>query len=93
MPFNSLDEIKSEVRELVVRALKFENIKPDDIANGLSLFSGENTVKIDSIDALELVLAIQKQFNVKIDNQSLSWNIINTVDNIAEFVYSEHNKG
>jgi acyl carrier protein len=93
MPFDSHEEIKREVKELVVVALKFENSRPEDILDDVSLFSGENTIKIDSIDALELVLAIQNRFKVKIDNnQTPAWNILNTVNNITEFVYSQHNK-
>ena len=93
MTFDSPEDIKPEVKLLVIRALKFENVSPEEILNDVSLFSGENTIKIDSIDALELVLAIQKKFMVKIDNnQTPAWHIINTVDNIAEFVYSQHHK-
>jgi acyl carrier protein len=93
MPFDSIEEIKPEVRKLVVRALNFDNVSPDDILNDVSMFSGENNIKIDSIDALELVLAIQGHFKVKIDNnQTPAWSILNTVDNIAEFVYSQHHK-
>jgi acyl carrier protein len=93
MPFDSLEEIKQEVRKLVIVALKFENVKPENILDDVSLFSGENTIKIDSIDALELVLAIQTRFMVKIDNnQTPAWSILNTVNNIAEFVYSQHHK-
>ena len=93
MPFDSLEEIKQEVRKLVIEALKFENVKPENILDDVSLFSGENIIKIDSIDALELVLAIQNKFIVKIDNnQTPAWSILNTVNNIAEFVYSQHHK-
>jgi acyl carrier protein len=93
MPFDSIEEIKPEVRKLVIRALNFENVSPEDILDDVSLFSGENNIKIDSIDALELVLAIQGQFKVKIDNnQTPAWSILNTVNNIAEFVYSQHHK-
>ena len=92
MPFDSLDEIKTEVRKLIILTLKFKNVNPEDILYDVSLFSGENTIKIDSIDSLELVLAIQKQFNVRINNQNLARVIINTVNSISEFVYSQHNK-
>jgi acyl carrier protein len=93
MPFDSLDEIKPEVRKLVVRALNFENVLPNEILDDVSLFSGQNIIKIDSIDALELVLALQGHFKVKIDNtQTPAWSILDTVNNIAEFVYSQHHK-
>jgi acyl carrier protein len=92
MENNSLDGIKMEVKNLIVRTLNFKNVKPEDIIEDVNLFSGENIIKIDSIDSLELVLEIQRQFKVKINNQNLARVIINTVNSISEFVYNEQNK-
>jgi acyl carrier protein len=92
MPLNSLEEIKLEVKNLIIETLKFENIKPEDILDNVNFFSGGNTIKIDSIDVIELVVAIQKKFSFKIDDQNLAREIINTVNSIAEFVYSQQQK-
>jgi len=92
MASDSLDDIKKEVKTLIIQTLKFKNSKPEEIIDNVSLFSGENTIKIDSIDSLELIMAIQKQFKVKINNQNLARVIINTVNSISEFIYSEHQK-
>jgi acyl carrier protein len=92
MLYDSLEEIKLEVKRLIIRTLKFKNVNPEDIIDDVSFFSGENNIKIDSIDSLELVLEIQKQFGVRINNQNLARVIINTVNSIAEFIYSEKNK-
>jgi acyl carrier protein len=92
MPFEKLEDIKLEVKKLIILTLKFKNIQPEDILDDVSFFSGENTIKIDSIDSLELVLAIQKQFSVKLNNQNLARHIINTVNSISEFIYAEHHK-
>jgi acyl carrier protein len=92
MPFNSLEEIRLEVKKLIIETLKFENVRPEDILDDVSFFSGENTIKIDSIDVIELVVSIQKKFNVKIDDQNLAKDVINTVNSISEFVYAQHHK-
>lgn len=92
MPFDSIEDIKLEIKKLIILTLQFKNVKPEEILDDVSFFSGENTIKIDSIDSLELVLAIQKQFSVRINNQNLARVIINTVNTIAEFVYSEYHK-
>jgi acyl carrier protein len=92
MPYDSLEDIKLEIKKLIIRTLNFKNTNPEDILDDVSFFSGENTIKIDSIDSLELVLAIQKQFSVRINNQNLERVIINTVNSIAEFVWSEYHK-
>ncbi len=90
MLFDSLEEIKLEVKKLIIETLKFENVRPEDIIDDVSFFSGENTIKIDSIDVIELVVSVQKKFDVKIDDQNLAKDVINTVNTISEFVYSQH---
>lgn len=92
MPFDSLEEIRLEVKKLIIETLKFENVRPEDILDDVSFFSGENKIKIDSIDVIELVVSIQKKFNVKIDDQNLAKDVINTVNSISEFVYAQHHK-
>lgn len=92
MTFDSLEEIKLEVKKLIIETLKFENVSPEDIIDDVSFFSGENRIKIDSIDVIELVVSIQRKFNVKIDDQNLAKDVINTVNSISEFVYAQHHK-
>jgi acyl carrier protein len=92
MANKSMEDIKLEVKNLIIQALNFKNVKPEDIIDDVNLFNGENAIKIDSIDSLELVLEIQRQFKVRINNQNLARVIINTVNSISEFVYNEHIK-
>ncbi len=92
MPFDSLEEIGLEVKKLIIETLKFENVRPEEILDDVSFFSGENKIKIDSIDVIELVVSIQKKFDVKIDDQNLAKDVINTVNSISEFVYAQHHK-
>lgn len=92
MPNESLEDIKLEVKKLIIQTLNFKDVKPEEIIDNLSFFTGENTIKIDSIDALEIVLEVQRRFKVRINNQNLARVIINSVDSISEFVYAEHNK-
>ena len=92
MPTLNLQEIKLEVKKLIVETLNMQGIVPSEIKDDIPLLSGENTIKIDSIDVLELVIAIQKKFNVRLDDQNLARHIINTVDTISDFVYAQQAK-
>jgi acyl carrier protein len=92
MQSTSQDEIKLKVKELIIRTLNFKDVKTDDILDDVSLFSGENNIKIDSVDSLELVMEIQKEFKVKINTQNLAWTIINTVNSITGFIIKEQSK-
>ena len=92
MPTLNLQEIKLEVKKLIVETLNMQGIVPSEIKDDIPLLSGENIIKIDSIDVLELVIAIQKKFNVRLDDQNLARHIINTVDTISDFVYAQQAK-
>lgn len=89
MPEQSLDEIKVSTKELILETLNVEDLHPEEILDDVSLLSGENTLTIDSIDVLEVVVALQKHFNVEIKDQNHARLIVDSVNTIAEFVYKE----
>jgi len=90
MAVQTLEEIKLDTKKLILESLSIEDVDPEEIRDDISLLSGENTITIDSIDVLEVVVAIQKNFDVKIHDQNHARLIVDTVDTIAEFVYSQH---
>lgn len=57
--------MENELKQLIIDALDLEDISADDIDSHEPLFN--TGLGLDSIDALELGLAIRKQYDVKID--------------------------
>jgi acyl carrier protein len=90
MAMPTLEEIKLKSKKLILESLNIEDVAPEDIINDVSLLSGENTITIDSIDVLEVVVAIQKAFDVKIHDQNHARLIVDTIDTIAGFVDSQN---
>lgn len=82
--------IKLEVRKLILDILNIEDVQAEEIQTNISLLSGENTITIDSIDVLEVVVAIQKKFEVNIRDQNHARLIVNSVDSISEFIQSQY---
>jgi acyl carrier protein len=60
-----MSDLQLEIKQLIIESLGLEDIGPDDIQAEQTLF-GEG-LGLDSVDALELGLAVQKRFGVKID--------------------------
>ena len=58
-----MDDLKLQIKELIIDALELEDIKPGDIVDSEPLF-GEG-LGLDSIDALELGIALGKKFGIK----------------------------
>lgn len=82
-------DIKLEIRNLILEILNIEDVQAEEVHNDISLLSGENTITIDSIDVLEVVVAIQKKFEVTIRDQNHARLIVDTVDTIAGFIESQ----
>lgn len=83
-----MEELELQVKTLIVDALKLEDIKPDEIDSEEPLF-GEG-LGLDSIDALELGVALRKAFGIKIDSvtDEVKQHFAN-VRSLARFIQSQ----
>lgn len=59
------ESLRNDVKRLIVEALMLEDVDPNEIVDEAPLF-GEG-LGLDSIDALELAIAIDKRYGVKIE--------------------------
>ena len=59
----------ADIKELIVRSLNLTDVRPADIADEDHLFV--EGLGLDSVDALELVVAIEKEFELKIEDEAI----------------------
>ncbi|MCJ7772141.1 MAG: phosphopantetheine-binding protein [Desulfobacterales bacterium] len=78
------DALKSELKHLIIETLHLEDIQPGDIADSEPLF-GEG-LGLDSIDALELVVALEKSYNVIIEDEEVGKKAFASIEALADFV-------
>ncbi|MCF8144861.1 MAG: acyl carrier protein [Deltaproteobacteria bacterium] len=82
------DPVNILIKELkikIIHTLNFEDITPDDIVEDHPLVGGE--LGIDSIDVLELVMMIDKDYGIKIDNKELGEKVFVSLTSLARFIY------
>ncbi|HEV8266596.1 MAG TPA: phosphopantetheine-binding protein [Thermoanaerobaculia bacterium] len=80
------EDLKKRVKELIVRQLKLE-IDPATIKDAAPLFGeGEGSLGLDSIDALELVLGVEKEFGIKIQDEEVGVKAFASVDSLCDFI-------
>lgn len=65
---SDLANLEAELKQLIIKTLALEDISPEDIGSEMTLF-GEG-LGLDSIDALELGVALQKTYAVKVEADS-----------------------
>ncbi len=80
-----MGDLKLELKQLIIATLDLEDIEVTDIQDDEALFI--DGLGLDSIDALELGLAIKKTYNVKIDaNSEETKQHFSSINALAEFV-------
>ena len=83
-----MDELKQQIKELIVSALELEDIKPENITDSEPIF-GEG-LGLDSIDALELGIALKKKFGVKFSAENAdNRRHFASVDALAAYITAE----
>ena len=78
------EDLVLQLKKLIINTLKLEDIAPEDIEDDAPLF-GEG-LGLDSIDALELVVSLEKTYGVFIPDSEVGKKVFRSVNALAEFV-------
>jgi acyl carrier protein len=82
-----MNEIAQRIRVLLATRLKLAKAV-EEITDDTPLF-GPTGLGLDSIDALELVLGLEKEFGVGIEDRATAMKVLASIRSIAEFVQSQ----
>ncbi len=86
-----MDELIRQLKEQIIDVLNLEEMTPDDIDDQASLF-GEDGIGLDSIDALELIVLLEKEYGIRLANPSEGKAIFKNVATIADYVSMNRKK-
>ncbi len=78
------DVLKSELKQLIIKTLRLEDINLDEIQDDAPLF--REGLGLDSIDALELVVALEKTYQVVIEDEEVGKKAFASIEALADFV-------
>ncbi len=79
--------LHTKIKQMIIERLQLEGMKPEDIEDGAPLFG--DGLGLDSIDALELVIGIEKTFGVRIEDEEVGAKAFSSVDALAAFLGSK----
>lgn len=78
------DALSARIKHLIVDTLKLEGVQPQDIKDDEPLIG--SGLSLDSIDALELVVQLEKEFGIKISSSEESRQALASVASLVAFI-------
>jgi acyl carrier protein len=75
----------NEFKEVLIKGLNLEDFTIDDIEDNAPLF-GDDGIGLDSVDSIELVLIIEKEYGVKISNTEQYQDIFASVNSLLNYI-------
>lgn len=79
-----MDELTQELKVKIIDTLNLISVTPQDIDGSGQLVGGD--LGLDSIDVLELVMMIEKDYGIKIDNKELGIKVFASVNALADYI-------
>jgi acyl carrier protein len=85
-----MEQLIAELKQRIIESLNLEEIKPEDIPNDDPLF-GEG-LGLDSIDALELIVMMEKHYGIKLKDASEGKAIFQNISTMADYIAKNRKK-
>jgi len=84
-----MKELTEKLKEELIELLNLEDIEPSDIDNSEPLFG--DGLGLDSIDALEIIVLLEKEYDIKIEDRTQGKEAMYTIETLAEFIKKNKN--
>lgn len=85
-----MEALITELKKHIIEVLNLEDLQPEDIDNDAPLF-GEG-LGLDSIDALELIVMMEKVYGIRVKDSSAGKEIFKSVNTMAAFIEANRTK-
>lgn len=83
-------ELEKEVTELIIEKLNISHIAAKEIDIDIPLFSKENALELDSIDGIEIVVALQQSYGIRINDEMPNHEILYSISTIVDFLFKQN---
>lgn len=79
------ESVRLRIKRVIIDSLGLEGMEPDEIGDDMPLF-GDEGLGLDSVDALELMVVMEKDFGVSMDTDEMDPEIFATVASLEAFL-------
>ena len=85
-----MENLKEELKSKIIEVLNLEDVNPADISDSSELFG--NGLGLDSIDALELIVLLDKEYGIKLSDPKKGKEIFRSINTMADYITANRTK-
>ncbi|MCO4814738.1 MAG: acyl carrier protein [Flavobacteriales bacterium] len=78
------EELKIQLKEQIISYLNLMDVTPEDFADDTEFFGSE--LGLDSIDSLELVVLLEREYSIKIENPAEGRKVLVDINHMADYI-------
>ncbi len=84
-----MENLIEKLKLQIIKQLNLEDVNPAEINAKDALFDEENELGLDSIDALELIVLLDKEYSIKIKNQEEGQKVFSSLESMAAYILEQ----
>ena len=86
----NIEKLKRSLKEMIIDECEKEDITHEDISDDVELFSPTSGLELDSLDALQISMSIQKNYNIRLVDPKEFRRVVTTINVLAEFIEAKN---
>ncbi|NCD11463.1 MAG: acyl carrier protein [Epsilonproteobacteria bacterium] len=80
------NSLKQELKELILKECDKEEFSPEDIDDNAPLFGSDASLQLDSMDALQISMALKEKYGIEITDSKKIRSIMSNINTLATFI-------
>lgn len=89
MKFNEGEELEEKLLHSIIEICEYDEDVPEEMTIDSELIGPDSLLGLDSLDAVEIIVMIQSEFNVRIASKETSIEVLNSLKTVADYIRSQ----
>ena len=86
-------ELKEKLKQQIIDYLNLLEVEPEDLEDDSPLFGPEGDLGLDSIDSVELLVLLEREYGLKITDPKAGRKILTDVNSMAQYIIDSKKEG
>jgi len=82
------EQLKLELKQMIIKECE-KNVRPDEIPDDAILIGSDSSLSLDSLDALQIALAVKQQYGKRIDGNNQTRAALASINALADFILAD----